>query len=126
MGVPLYCVLMTLLTTILVSLALPVSRHRRLVWLACSIGFFTLYSAALTAPSALPFLRVGSWNWSGKALAILTGLTPLLSAAESVFGNPISYDRQKLAFEASMPGLDEEFAYRGILFALLLRGFSTR
>ena len=104
---------------------------------------------------ALDFLP-GSWNWSGKvlslAVAVLTmfalGLSPdaiglrrqqhpkiawIAVALFVVWGTtlgllfqPGAADLETFAFQATMPGLAEEIAYRGIAPAILLSLFQRK
>lgn len=57
---------------------------------------------------------------AGLALAV----TWSVIAGQSVYSRP--FDPETLAFQATMPGLAEELAYRGIAYGLLLRGFRER
>ena len=68
----------------------------------------------------LPTTR-GAWIAAALGICVM----PAMAAAECMVRAPRPYDLEQLAFEASLPGLDEELAYRGILFSLLLRGFSA-
>ncbi len=154
-----YSLLLMLILLALIACMLPFARRPRLPWLLAALGFFLSYELCLVLPLTIPslHLRIGTWNWSGKAIAILTNLCWLpalrlsradtglhlprsrrdwnaamigtlvlvtLSIAECVWNSPQPYTAEHLAFEATMPGPDEELAYRGILFALLRRGFS--
>ena len=102
-----------------------------------------------------------SWNWTGKAISIVSmllfllaypglalaecGLTtrqstgslgPACLAAAILCASAIllqtyvndGSDRrlETILFEATLPGIDEELAFRGVLAALLVRTFATR
>ena len=74
------------------------------------------------APGAIGLcLPNGGRAWLAAAIGIC-GM-PLLSAVECALTGPQPFTLEHLAFEATLPGVDEELAFRGILFALLLRGF---
>lgn len=92
----------------------------------------------------------GSWNWSGKILSLVLsaivivslrlapdavglrkqehpriawialGLYVVWGACLGAFFEPGAPDAETLAFQATMPGLAEELAYRGVAPALLL------
>ena len=152
-----YSLVLMLVLLALIVCMLPFSRRPRLPWLVAALIFFLSYELCLVLPLTVPslHLRFGTWNWSGKALAILASLCWLpafqlsraetglhlprsprawtaailgtlvlvtLSIAECAWNSPQPYTAEHLVFEATMPGLDEELAYRGVLFALLRRG----
>ena len=63
-------------------------------------------------------------GWAATFLGIL--LLGGLSEGERIFAGAQPFDAETLAFQATMPGLDEELAYRGLLFALLWKGLPSR
>ena len=66
----------------------------------------------------------GRTGWLASITGLAGGLILVISFV-LVFGpNPIP-DAETLAFQASMPGLDEELAFRGVGMALLARGYPT-
>ncbi|MGI4747170.1 MAG: CPBP family glutamic-type intramembrane protease [Janthinobacterium lividum] len=66
----------------------------------------------------------GSRGWIISILGIL--LMAACSTWERLVAGAQPYGTEMFVFQATMPGLDEELAYRGILFALLLRGFTSK
>ena len=70
----------------------------------------------------LPRTRI-EWAVAAGGIAVLAGL----STVERLAGGGVhSYDTETLVFQATMPGLDEELAYRGVLLAMLIRAFPSR
>ncbi len=138
------------------ALACPLARRRRLRYLGWLVAFILADDFVLLMPLLLNW-KVGHWNWIGKVLSILFGLTVAklcFSAAEtglrlprsraailwslaavlgavaiisvpSILADGSPTNLETIAYEATLPGLDEELAFRGIGLALLLRMFSA-
>lgn len=120
------------------------------------VSYYLLYTCFLFLPNFIPALRIieSSWNWSGKAYAIVGSLLfygvfrkafgchnyitfkqnnhivkRLLLLAVIIFvvticlaffSNGNSTERvEYFLFQFTMPGLDEELAFRGIMLGLL-------
>lgn len=62
--------------------------------------------------------RPGSVTPAMGAVAVLLAVQGIVS----YFGSQSTFDRQVLAFQATMPGLDEEPLFRGVLLYALSRG----
>lgn len=62
-----------------------------------------------------------AWIWTagGLLVGVAFGLT-----VSFIFRDHQARDAQTLLFQATMPGIDEELSFRGIGFALLMRGSS--
>lgn len=123
--------------------------------LAAGAGVFVAYNCLLAIPR-VGFFADLSLNWQNKLLALVllvlaVQLWPALTWREvgirrprrgwwipvvSVFvvmfalvllgEPPIASDAEDLAFQAIVPGLDEELAFRGILLVLLCRALVGR
>ena len=95
-------------------------------WVGKAIAVLT--SASWLAALRLPTKEVGLalpkhaeiWCASLVGIAILIAI----DAGVCAFYPTSAFNLEDIAFQATMPGLDEELAYRGILLALLIRGFS--
>jgi len=127
-------------------------------WLIAALLLMAVYDAVLTRGYGHVPLLFGSssWNWEGKALAVLlslvvaslpvigwrrTGLTlkqdrrglpgalmlsGLLAAlflGLALYFPGQGFDLGSLAFQLTMPGLDEEIFYRGVLLLMLNEAF---
>jgi len=149
----------TIISTICFTLAWPFAKERRIIPLLCILVFVWVSTLASVGPSACG-VRLGHWNWLGKALSIMcsllafavlkipakdvglllprTGIAWLVSfagivlaigfeAIRAYMANEINFmpKMETLAFQATMPGLDEELNFRGIQLALLMRAFPT-
>ncbi len=68
-------------------------------------------------------LPTGSRGWIISILGIL--LLAACSTWERLGAGTQLYGAETLAFQAIMPGLDEELVYRGVLLALLVRSFTA-
>lgn len=64
----------------------------------------------------------GSWPWLWVGLGI--ALVWSLVAARGL--DQLHTDVETLIFQATMPGFAEELVYRGVAYALLLKGFGKR
>ena len=84
-----------------------------------AILFFRLEKTELGL--ILPRSRYG---WLASAAGLLIGLLLTTSFVLLFAPNPRP-DLPTLAFEATMPGIDEELWFRGIYMALLVRGFPS-
>ena len=91
--------------------------------LAILVSVASMRAAGLSREEVGLRLPRGARAW----LAALLGIVVLggSAIAERLAAGTAPYDGETLAFQASMPSLDEELAYRGLLFALLCRGFPT-
>lgn len=98
-----------------------------------------LASLALTSLAAILLIGLGGFRGRdfgltlaqapGTARAVVLGILPFL-VLDGVFvflAQPHeALTRETLLFEATLPGLDEEFLYRGVMLALLDRVFAAR
>ncbi len=66
----------------------------------------------------------GRSGWLASAAGLITGLA-LVTAFVLVSGPNPPPDAETIAYQATMPGLDEELSFRGVAMALLARGFPT-
>lgn len=117
-------------------------------WLATATFFLTIHVARLTPPAAGVVL--GHWNWTGKLLAVVLsllvlatvpgtrryvqlpergGLVPVvivgglllvIAVIAGMVSDRATLDAETLAFQATVPGLDEELTFRGVMLALLV------
>jgi membrane protease YdiL (CAAX protease family) len=71
------------------------------------------------AEVGLQLPRRTTWPWLGFGFAIILFLT--LVGSHGLYRQHIDFET--VLFQATMPGLSEEFAYRGVAYALLMRGF---
>ncbi len=71
------------------------------------------------AEVGLKLPKRGSWGWisAALALAVIWSFTGVLGMY------PRPFTLQSLSYQAFMPGIAEELAYRGVAYAMLLRGF---
>lgn len=125
-------------------------------WLLAAAGLVLLNDALLTRVfGRLPDLIPGQWNWEGKLLALAASLAvagvlgwrrcgvtwrqadlkaPLIVAglyALLFVGLALAFPNEPasaetMAFQLSMPGLEEELFYRGVLLLVLDRAFAGR
>ena len=125
-------------------------------WLMAAAGLVLLNDTLLTRfYGRLPDLIPGQWNWEGKLLALAASLAvaavlgwrrcgvtwrqadlkaPLIVAglyALLFVGLALAFPNEPasaetMAFQLSMPGLEEELFYRGVLLLVLDRAFAGR
>jgi uncharacterized protein len=123
---------------------------------------FICYQILLNLPKHYEFLKIinGNWNWNGKILGILFGITcyflfrnlfvdhdyftlkqdktnlkktsivsliVVIGATTiwCIFGKS-EFDKETLAFQLTLPGIDEEIMYRVVLLGLLMSGLKDR
>jgi uncharacterized protein len=61
----------------------------------------------------------------GPAMLVVLGLCCLSWGVRWMYGGGADPSAERLFYQATMPGLDEELFFRGLLFALFLRAFIT-
>lgn len=64
----------------------------------------------------------GRSGWLASVAGLVTGLV-LVAVFVLVSGPNPAPDAETIAYQATMPGLDEELSFRGVAMALLARGF---
>ncbi len=90
-------------------------------------------ASVVTGLAALPVLRLtrrevglvlprGRSGWGRSLLGLIIGLLFVSVFAVLLGPNPRP-SAETIAYQATMPGLDEELAFRGIFMALLARGY---
>jgi len=84
---------------------------------ALALLYWQAESYACYLPYRLTFLLIPGeqWGWTLKACGII------FSAV--FFIHPLPFSLDTLLFQATMPSIEEELAYRGIMLALLERAF---
>jgi uncharacterized protein len=93
----------------------------KLVSIVVSLGLILIWPRLGTTDVGLTFVqRQGSLGPAAVMAAILCASAILL---QSVVSNGTDTRLETVLFEASMPGLDEELAFRGLIGALLVRAF---
>lgn len=63
--------------------------------------------------------RSWMWTWAGVLAATIFSVL-----VNYTFRDHVAPTAEALAFQATMPGFDEELAFRGVGFALLMRGYT--
>jgi membrane protease YdiL (CAAX protease family) len=72
----------------------------------------------------LRLMRGSDWRWLLVGCLVASFLMGGINLAiQCAFKNHNVFHLEDLLFEASLPGLAEELAYRGVAFALILRGY---
>ena len=90
-------------------------------------------ASVATGLAVLPVLRLsrrevglvlphGRSGWGRSLLGLIVGLL-FISVFVVLFGPNPRPSVETIAYQATMPGLDEELTFRGIFMALLVRGF---
>jgi uncharacterized protein len=97
-----------------------------------SIVLVTLVAAGLSASGKFRLREMGLsfLQAPGTLRAILFVAIPAVAVqavlSATLFGDTTAPARETILFQASMPGLSEELAYRGVILALLDRAFTGR
>ncbi|MGL6076084.1 MAG: lysostaphin resistance A-like protein [Fimbriiglobus sp.] len=132
------------------AMVMLVTRRWGWPWTGCVVYLFAVSSILLLLPSGG---WSGQWNWQGKVLSTAFGLMclarlgmwreagvtaplrpgwwKLFLPMTLLFGGlrwfftqiPTPPTWETIAFQATMPGLEEELWYRGILLCFLIRAF---
>ncbi len=151
----LYTAGLTLCFVVLLSLAAPLAQERHRRWLIAAVAFVFLNTSLLAILPRVPGVpRIGDWNWVGKSAAVMATLVwfyastlrrseaglvwppwrptiigvagaAILSGSIRVFFQHEPQTLEDFLFQLTAPSLDEELAFRGLLFAMLCRSFSA-
>jgi hypothetical protein len=94
-------------------------------WIGKFLSLFLAFIAAWLfriAPKELGLVRVWGKDWLWLIVGCVTAAF-VQGAINYVHSGHNPLDLETLLFEATLPGMAEELAYRGVAFALLCRGY---
>lgn len=89
--------------------------------LSLLLAFLTAWLLRLT-PKEVGLVRVHGKDWLWLIGGCVTAAV-FQGAINYVYFRPGPFSLETLLFEATLPGMAEEMAYRGVAFALLCRGY---